>query len=119
MVVVYLSCENTRELTLRRRACRLYQRNGFTEEHVVQFGPDAAKKEGIPTETTFDIVFFVKPLSTTACHASGAGVSARVDGMQLPALALEKRSAILRLTYVLREVPGAYSDVNIHAFLRL
>ena len=79
------------------RACRLYERNGFNAEMVVQFGPEAAKKEGIPTDEIFDIVFFVKSLSASKEHthapAEGAAVA---DGRQPQAADQDKRSAALR-----------------------
>ena len=60
---------------------------------VVQFGPEAAKKEGIPTDAIFDIVFFVKPLSESAEQANES--AAKSDGQLLSAVS-DRKSSILR-----------------------
>jgi hypothetical protein len=70
------------------RACRLYERNGFVAEKVITFGPEDAQKEGIPTDASFDIVFFVKPLAASVKAASAEHVEQRH--------VLDKKAMILR-----------------------
>jgi hypothetical protein len=73
-------------------ACRLYERNGYVAEQVIAFGPEAAQKEGIATDTIFEIVFFVKPI----CASVGQGAPhARATDAHL-ARSVDNRSAILR-----------------------
>jgi hypothetical protein len=71
----------------------LYERNGFVAGNVITFGPEAAEKEGIPTETSFDIVFFVKPLCASLHEVNVKAKSTKLVDQQH---VLDKKAVILR-----------------------